>query len=127
MLPLVLANTTRADVYRLVENRVTESLTIDFKEMLKVDRDKEKTSFLADVSAFANAGGGDLVFGVKEDQGAAYEVAGIEVTNLDKEILRLNDLMRDSIDPPLTNADHKWIEIEGGKWVLIIRIPRSFI
>ena len=45
---------------------------------------KDKREFLADVTAFANAAGGDLVFGVSTRDGVAAQVEGIELDDPDK-------------------------------------------
>lgn len=44
---------------------------LDYKRDLPGDKDAEKKEFLADVTSFANAGGGDIVFGIVEDADAA--------------------------------------------------------
>jgi hypothetical protein len=65
----------RADIDRLVEGAVEESNQLDFKEAPVGPTRDDKKEFVADVCAFANTSGGDLVFGIREDgAGAAHEV-----------------------------------------------------
>jgi predicted HTH transcriptional regulator len=45
---------------------VAESRVLDYKERLPGDSDADKREMLADVTAFANSAGGDLIYGVKE-------------------------------------------------------------
>jgi predicted HTH transcriptional regulator len=57
-----------ADIIDLLSNLVQEGRTIEYKEDLNFQDNSEKKEFLADVSSFANAGGGDIVFGVREKE-----------------------------------------------------------
>ena len=45
----------------LIENAVAERRTVEYKRELPERHDEAKKEFLADVSPFANANGGDLV------------------------------------------------------------------
>jgi predicted HTH transcriptional regulator len=52
------------DLNALVTNGISEGRTIDYKEQLDISQDAEKKELLADIMSFANASGGDLVFGI---------------------------------------------------------------
>lgn len=52
-----------SDLQELIDNQVPEGKTIEYKEALPGNSDGDKKEFLADVSSFANAAGGDLIFG----------------------------------------------------------------
>lgn len=65
---------------------------------------EDKKEFLADVSSFANASGGHIVFGMKEQEGVAVELCGLGTINADAGILRLENLMRDGIEPRISGA-----------------------
>jgi predicted HTH transcriptional regulator len=90
---------TREYVARLIEQEVYERKTLDYKRDLPGGTDQEKKEFLADVSSFANTEGGELIFGVIEAAGAPREVAGVAAGNLDAEKLRLQNLLRDGLQP----------------------------
>ena len=45
---------------------MAESRYLDYKERLPGDSDEDKRELLADVTAFANTAGGDLLYGVRE-------------------------------------------------------------
>lgn len=122
------------DLHNLVENRVRESRTLEFK----VDygraegrtrrlNDEQKKEFLADVSAFANTAGGDLVIGIREDSGEAAEVVGLDLEDPDEEIRKLDSVLRDSLEPRLPGVTLHSVELENGCHVLVIRAPRSWI
>lgn len=59
-----LSEIEKSDLDALVTNGVSEGKTLDYKLSLPGPSDDDKKEFLADVSSFANAGGGDIVFGI---------------------------------------------------------------
>lgn len=61
---------TEADLQALVDNEVAEDKLTEYKQELPGGGDSQRKEFLYDVTAFANASGGDLIFGVKEQGGA---------------------------------------------------------
>jgi len=71
MLPAQLDSVDEGHLNALVTNGVLESRSLEFKAKLVWGTESERKEFLADVSAFANGGGGDLVLGIEEDNGAA--------------------------------------------------------
>jgi predicted HTH transcriptional regulator len=54
------------DLQRLQVNGVAESRSLEYKQALPGGTDLERKEFLGDVSSFANATGGDLLYGVTE-------------------------------------------------------------
>ncbi|MCK5240903.1 ATP-binding protein [bacterium] len=48
----------------MISNQIQESRTIEYKESLPGNSDQDKREFLADISSFANAAGGDLLYGI---------------------------------------------------------------
>ena len=60
----------------------SEGQRVDFKLTLPLARDPgAKTEFLKDVSAFANGGGGDLVYGVRDENARQAPFAMSELTH----------------------------------------------
>jgi predicted HTH transcriptional regulator len=49
----------------LLWNEVREDRTLEYKVLLPGNGREDRKEFLADITAFANAAGGDIVFGVK--------------------------------------------------------------
>lgn len=117
---------TEADLRALVENKVREIKTIEYKRALPGNSDGEKREFLYDVSSFANASGGDLIFGMKETDGVASEVSGLEVGSIDQDILRLQNTTRDGIEPRIPGLTIRALDVQPTKAAIIVRIPRSF-
>jgi hypothetical protein len=115
-----------ADLEGLVANSVPEGKTIDYKKTLPGNADGDKKEFLADVSSFANAAGGDLIFGVDEAQGVPTALPGLVLQDQDAELRRLDSIISDGIDPRLKHGIR--IVPQNGKLpVLIIRTERSWI
>src|SRR5262249_10770134 len=97
-----LESITEADLASLRENEVTEGRMIEFKAELPGGTDTEKLEFLADASSFPNAAGGDLIFGIRDEDGVAGGLQPIAANEVDAAILRLENLLRDTIEPRLT-------------------------
>ena len=114
-----------AALQSLVDNQVRESLTLDFKETLPDKSDKGKREFLKDVTAFSNAEGGDLLFGVEEDDGVASDLPGVAPASLDTEVQRLASLLRDGVDLRLHGVNIQAVSLSSGTNVLHVRVPRS--
>ena len=99
LIPKLLSEITKKDLLQLVENSIIEGKTIEFKQELKQSTDGDKRELLADVSSFANAGGGDLIYGIAANEGVASEVRGLDAFNEDQDVLRLESILRDGIEP----------------------------
>ena len=108
-----------------------EGLMTDFKEALPLSNREEKREFLADVAAFANAAGGEIFIGITERNeggarmGVATGVLGVEC-NPDNAILSIESLLRDGISPRINGLRMVAIEVTSGRYVLAMRIPRSW-
>ena len=117
---------TERDLQELVEAQVPEGLRLDFKEKQYGKADADKRELLKDVSAMANTHGGHLVIGVREKSGIATEVVGVSDIDLDAEIQRIEQIVRSGLEPPIFGIRTKAIHLVSGKYVILIRIPRSF-
>lgn len=126
MIPKALVSLVAADLQDLHANAVPESRHLDYKLTLPGRDDDAKREFLADVSSLANAGGGDLVFGIAESKGVPTAIEGVEVADPDAERLRLLSVIRDGVDPRIVGVDVAVVPgfPKGAVWVL--RVPRSF-
>ncbi|MBI4312142.1 MAG: ATP-binding protein [Chloroflexi bacterium] len=114
-----------SDIDSLVENKVAEKKTIDYKAALVVNTESQRKEFLADVSSFANASGGHLIYGVRETKGVPTEICGIDIENPDQEILRLDSIARDGIEPRMPGLAMRAIPSKT-RQVLVIRVPKSW-
>lgn len=109
----------------LVTNGVRESRSLDFKAKLALGSDAQKKEFLADVSAFANGGGGDLVLGIEEKDGAASEIVGLDSFHPDNDTLRIESIVREGIAPHVIGMRVCPVALKNDRWAVIIRVPNS--
>jgi hypothetical protein len=131
MLPPYPQELNASDIERLVENQVEESLVLDYKQGLPSKEDKDVREFLYDVASFANAQGGDIVYGIsdkrdknKQSTGLPEKILGLDTVNLTTDRSRLESTIRDGIVPPV-EARFDTIETSQGP-ILILRIPKSW-
>ncbi len=121
-----LVDIRESDLISLKERGVSEGREIEYKGILPGGSDGAKKEFLHDVSSFANCIGGDLVFGVQEEQGVPVDIPGVDLEDVDREKQRLENLIRDSIKPRIVPAVaiHA-VPLGNAKFVVIARVPRS--
>ena len=127
MLTKALDDLTPSDFADLAQTGISESRYLDFKAAAVGGADDDRREFLADVSAFANAAGGDLVCGIVEKDGVAVSAPGIALADPDKEILRLDDLIRSGLQPRVLDVRIKWVQAAAaGVGFIVVRVPRSW-
>ncbi len=113
------------DLQELVDAQVPEGLRLDFKITNYGKSDSDKRELLKDVSALANSHGGHLIIGIEENEGVATKIVGIDL-DADAEILRMEQILRNAIEPPISGIRMRTIYIANGQKVLLFRIPRSW-
>lgn len=131
-IPSDLSTTTQSHLDQLVADRTREGHAIDFKrEFPPVWDSTAKHEFLADATAFANAGGGDLIFGIDEDgQANAAAIIPLALANADQEVRRLQDFLLNLVEPRLPGVQVHVIPVSVGEisgHVVIVRVPESWV
>ena len=123
----------KEDIEVLVANAVSEGRTIEYKEQLPGSTDDHRREFLADASSFANAGGGDLIYGIREKRDANGKPTGLPETaeglpgvNADAEKRRLEEILRSGVDPRIPAIRPKHIDGFPAGPVIVLRIPKSW-
>lgn len=114
------------DLQELVDQKFAESKTVEYKERLSVGSESDRKKFLSQVSSFANAAGGHLIYGVRAADGVPEEVAGLEIANPDGELLRLEDMIRAGVRPRIPGLQIKTVTVKTDKVAIVIRIPKSW-
>lgn len=112
------------DLRYLVENNIQERKTLEYKKELPDNTDSGKKEFLGDISSLANTLGGDLVFGIEENDSVLQDKLGIEIENIDAEVARIENIIRDGLSPRI-DVDIRSIDVEDGKKVLVLRTKAS--
>lgn len=126
MLPPSLDTLEILHLEALIANGVAESRVLEYKQALPAGRDADKREFLADVSSFANAGGGDIIFGMAANEGVASGLVGLPNCNVDDEINRLESMVRDGIVPRIQGLRLRSIAADKRDPVIVIRVPQSW-
>jgi len=130
-LPENLRALTQAHIEQLIADQTREGSHLDFKRDFPILwNDAAKHEFLADATAFANSGGGDLVFGIEEDGHAqASAVVPQAIPNPDQEIRRLQDFLLHLAEPRLPGVKVHAIQVSVAGidgYVVVVRVPQSW-
>jgi len=124
-LPRDITTTTEANLTALVAAQVSEGTYLDLKRDLPRSDAAGRHEFLADVSAFANSSGGDLIYGIHEDGQGRAEAIVPQHGNLDEEARRLQDILMNGIEPRIPGLQVQSVPVAGG-FVVVIRVPQSW-
>lgn len=109
----------------LVDNKVSESTTIEYKRDTYGSSDSDKKELIKDVSALANTRGGILFIGIDETDGCADALSPFN-GNADIEIQRLNSILASSIEPMITGLEIRAIGTDQDNNIIIIKVPKSW-
>ena len=116
----------KSDLEQLVHNEEREKRILDYKQCLPGGALRDRKEFLADVSSFANAGGGHIVFGIKEKGGQAVELIGLGEISPEDEILRLEQLARSGIQPRIPSLASNAVPLANNTFAIVMHIPHSW-
>ena len=104
-----------------------EDRTIEYKSQLPTNAESQKIPFLLKpVCSFANTDGGDLLFGVLEENGIPKDICGVNLGNPDAEKLRLEHAIQNGIEPQVRGIKIGLTKILSDNYVLTVRIPKSW-
>ncbi|MEO5716258.1 MAG: ATP-binding protein [Luteolibacter sp.] len=115
---------TQEDILQLVDSAVPEGPCLDFKEkFITPEKLRER------ICAFANASGGEFVFGIAELKGVAGAITPITLdTAPDRKEINIREIIRTGIYPQVSGVQIEIIPIETENAVghiVVIRIPKS--
>ena len=117
---------TKTELQSLVDREISEGKLIEYKRDLPGSTDADKKEFLFDVSSFANAGGGHLIYGISEEAGIPKQLMGVTVTDADQELRKLQSIILDGVEPRIQGLELRFIPIADSQYVLVIHIPQSW-
>jgi len=116
---------TERDLLGLVGSE-PEGKTIDYKRDPVGASDSDRKEFLYDATSFANTQGGYLVFGMEEARGMPTKLVGVNNIDPDQEILRLEQMLRDGVRPPISGIETAAVKLASGSVAFVMRIPKSW-
>ena len=102
---IALDGITEDHLQRLIAAQAAESLHVEYKRETYGTNDDQRREFLADVSSFANAAGGDLVIGLTAAKGIPTAFQPFTGDG-DAERLRLEQMARDGLHPRITESSY---------------------
>jgi predicted HTH transcriptional regulator len=116
----------KSQLEALHRNNVKESLTLEYKASLAVDKqnDSKKLEMARDVSAFANADGGQIVYGMTEHE---HEPAGLDDGvdgNLYPEIW-FEQVLQHHIRPPIAGLKVRHVPLKKPMVAVVIDVPAT--
>jgi hypothetical protein len=133
MLPISFDDIAAEDIMRLVTDKVSERKTLEYKKTLNIANTDDKAEFLADVSSFANASGGDIFFGITDEKGndgnptgIPGEIVGLMISNAGTECNRIEQLIQTGLQPRLPIVFVKALDIPKHGMVIVIRVGKSW-
>ena len=116
---------TEDDLTSLLESQEREGYQIEYKRAVLFQNKQDKLDFLAAVTSFANSIGGDLLIGVAANAGIPVGLPGWEGIDLDQEKLRIENLLRDQVEPRVSFKLRE-IRLQTGATVILLRVPWSW-
>jgi len=125
MIPRTFEQIEYSDIEALINNRVSEGKTLEYKREIPTSGDKGRGQFVTGISAMANTIGGDFIIGIRASKGEATSADGVETEDLDKEISRLEGMLRNNLEPRLSRYRIKPLSTGTDKYVFVIRVDPS--
>jgi hypothetical protein len=121
-----LDSVTERDVQQLATDRIPETLTLEFKQQLNLDRDEDRREAAKDCSAFANTVGGQILYGISErnlpdGSKVAGPITPLTEGNIDE---RLGNVLASAIQPPPRPRMVK-VPVTGGFVLTVEILPSS--
>ena len=123
--PLALNTTTEQNLLDLIKAEIHEGKIIEYKREIALATSEQKRKLLRSIASFANASGGELIFGMSAEKGKPIEIRALPDFEPDRDVRILRDIVRAHIEPPLFGVELQPVSIRGG-WALVLRVARSW-
>ncbi len=116
---------TKADLHRLVDDEIQESLTLDYKQSRALSKNNAARDELCkDVSAFANSAGGQIVYGIPErDQKPQPLDTGVPNNEINREWIE--QVIGSRVQPRIEGLVITPIPFDAGHTGYVITIPQA--
>jgi hypothetical protein len=127
MIPKALDQIRLPDLQQLIDSEIREGRDIEYKLDFPSGQNRDKVHMLKAVTSMANSGGGDVVYGMRAVDGLPVEAYGLVLVGSEDEAqLRLENTIRDSVQPRLQGIGFKWVSVAEGRIALVIRVKSSW-
>jgi predicted HTH transcriptional regulator len=119
---------TRTDLQILINQKLSESLTLDYKTSGALGKQYyERDELIKDVTAFANSCGGQLIYGVIQNGGIPLEIdIGIDKTRISLEWLE--QVIETNVSPRIQGVRIKEIQLSesnANMVAYVITVPQA--
>ena len=122
---------TQIDLKNLIKNEIEENIHLDYKEARALENtDGKKNEISKDVSAMANAGGGVIIYGIKEHNTKHTSHLPEEITPIDRIKISkewLEQVIQSKISPKIEGLIIHPIALDSNSTdvVYVLEIPQS--
>lgn len=123
-LPRDLTTTTESHLTALIASQTAESAYLEFKRDAPGRDSSAKHELTADVSAFANSSGGDIIYGIEEAEGCAARVVPL-LGNMDETARWFQDVLMNGIEPRIPGLQVQPVPTTEG-YAIVVRVPASW-
>lgn len=124
LLGTAIVDADEAALQRLVDGAATEDSDLDFKEDLYGSSDSEKRELAGDVAALANATGGLIILGIREEEAVAVELTPVVMS--DDEEVRMRQVVAGTAAPHPSMTIHRVpSQRDADRGYYLIEVPRS--
>jgi predicted HTH transcriptional regulator len=105
---------TEEHLQSLIENQVPEGRDLEVQARTVGRDDASQKEFLKDMSALANAAGGDLVIGMAEADDVAASLHGNTASPADDGVRMVEAILQDGLEPRLIGARLHAVQLSAG-------------
>ena len=112
----------QADLERLIDDEIQESLTLDYKASPALSKDsRSRDELCKDVSAFANSAGGQIVYGIEEHDRKPIKIdAGSELTRE-----WVEQVVNSNVQPRIEGLVIRPIPLVAARHAYVLTIPQA--
>jgi len=103
--------------------RAETGLHLEYKSSSALGARYERSQIARDVSAFANADGGRIIYGVSNDQARPGIIEGIDAGQFSADWLAA--VVNTEIMPPIRGVSITAVALGGGLFVYVVDVPRA--
>jgi Schlafen, AlbA_2 len=117
----------KSDLERLVTDDVQESLTLDYKDAGALGRNSQQRNELCkDVSAFANAAGGQIVYGIQETNHHPQRVQDADAVD-SAQVSRewIEQVIDSGVQPRVAGLQIQPIDVAPGRAAYVLTVPQA--
>ena len=117
-----------SDIRELIDNKFEESATLEFKRAGALENnDKSKKEISKDISSFANAAGGIIIYGIAEEDHVASSLSYVDGNRVTKEWIE--QVINTRVSRRIPGVKIFPIRFDGKteQTIYLIKIPESYI